>query len=67
MSVERVTRIVSTSPDGFEDAIRDGLNRAKRTLRNLRRLEVVSHAARLDVTGEINEYEVTLDITFVLE
>lgn len=67
MSVERVTRIVSTSSDGFEDAIKEGLNRAKKTLRNLRRLDVVSHAARLDVTGEIQEYEVTLDITFILE
>ena len=66
MAVERVSRIVATSPDGFEDAIQEGLKRANKTLRNLLRIDVVSQAARLK-KGEINEYEVTLDITFVLE
>jgi flavin-binding protein dodecin len=66
MAVERVSRIVATSPKSFEDAIHEGLKRANKTLRNLRRMDVVSHAVRLN-QGRIQEYEVTLDITFVLE
>lgn len=66
MAVERVTRIVATSPKGFEEAIAEGLKRANRTLRNLRRIDVVAQAARLH-QGKIQEYEVTLDITFILE
>ncbi len=66
MAVERVTRIVATSPDNFEGAIQEGLNRANKTLRNLRRIDVVQHAVRLQ-KGKIAEYEVTLDITFVID
>jgi len=66
MGVERVSRIVATSPDGFEEAIHEGLSRANKTLRNIRRLDVVCQAARI-VNGDIQEYEVTLDITFILE
>ena len=66
MSVERVTRIIATSPKGFEEAIEEGLGRANKTLRNLQRIDVVSHAVRLR-SGKIHEYEVTLDITFVIE
>ena len=66
MAVERVSRIVATSPKSFEEAIHEGLKRANKTLRNLRRMDVVSHAVRLN-QGKIQEYEVTLDITFVLE
>lgn len=66
MGVERITRITATASDGFEDAIQEGLKRANKTLRNLQRMDVVSHAVRLQ-NGEIREYEVVLDITFMLE
>jgi len=66
MSVERVSRIIATSPKGFEEAVTEGLKRANKTLRNLRRMDVVAHAVRLS-QGKIQEYEVTLDITFVIE
>jgi len=66
MGVERITRITATAPDGFEGAIQEGLKRANKTLRNLQRMDVVSHAVRLQ-NGEIREYEVVLDITFMLE
>jgi flavin-binding protein dodecin len=35
MSVARVTEISSTSEQSFEDAIRQGLERATKTLRNV--------------------------------
>jgi flavin-binding protein dodecin len=66
MAVERVTRITATSPKNFEDALNEGLKRANKTLRGLNRIDIVSQGVRL-VNGKIREYEVTLDITFVLE
>jgi flavin-binding protein dodecin len=66
MPVERISRITATSPKGFEEAIADGLARANKTLRNLKRMDVVSQAVRLE-RGKIAEYEVTLDIHFRLE
>jgi dodecin len=66
MAVERVSRIVATSAKSFDDAIHEGVKRANKTLRNLRRMDVVAHAVRLNA-GKIQEYEVTLDITFILE
>ena len=35
MSVARVTEISATSPTDFEDAVRQGIDRATRTLRNV--------------------------------
>jgi len=66
MAVERITRITATSSKDFEDALAEGLKRANKTLRGLTRIDILSHAVRLK-EGKIKEYEVTLDITFVLE
>jgi hypothetical protein len=35
MSVAKVIEISSTSPDSFEDAIRQGVSRASKTLKNI--------------------------------
>jgi flavin-binding protein dodecin len=36
MSVARVTEIIASSPESFEDAVRKGLKRASKTLKNVR-------------------------------
>ncbi len=36
MSVARVTEISATSTEGFEDALRVGIERANKTLRNVK-------------------------------
>jgi len=66
MSVERITRITATSAKSFDDALDEGLKRANKTLRGLNRIDIVSQGVRLH-NGKIKEYEVTLDITFVLD
>jgi flavin-binding protein dodecin len=66
MSVARNTEISATSPTSFEDAIRQGLNRATRTLRNVKGAWIKEQEVSLD--GErISEYKVTMIITFVLD
>jgi flavin-binding protein dodecin len=65
-SVARVTEISARSEKSFEDAIRHGIERASKTLRNVTSAWVKEQ--RIDVAGgKIKEYQVNLLITFVLE
>jgi len=66
MSVARVTEISSTSESSFEDAITSGLERAHRTLRNVRSAWIKEQHVRLDY-GQIAEYQVNMLVTFVLD
>ena len=66
MSIARVTEISSTSTKSFEDAIQGGVNRATKTLRNVRSAWVKEQQIKID-GGKIVEYQVNLMITFVLE
>ena len=66
MSVARITEISSTSTKSFEDAIREGVGRATRTLRNVRSAWVKEQQVRVE-GGNIVEFQVNLMVTFVLE
>lgn len=66
MSVARVTEISSTSTQSFEDAIRQGIERATRTLRGVTAAWIKDQRVRLE-DGKIAEYQVNMQITFVLE
>ncbi len=65
-TVARVTEINATSPNGFEDAIKVGIERAAQTLRNMTSAWVKEQ--RVEITdGSISNYQVNLLITFVLD
>jgi hypothetical protein len=66
MAVARVTEISSTSTQSFEDAIRQGIERANDTLRNVRSAWIKEQQVRLE-GGSISEYQVNMLITFVLD
>ena len=66
MAVARVTEISATSPQGFEDAIRQGLERATRTLRGVTSAWVKDQRVKLE-DGRVTEYQVNMEVTFVLE
>lgn len=66
MSVARVTEITSRSPQGFDAAIKDGVERATKTLRGVEHAWVSDQEIYLD-NGTVTEYQVTLKITFMLE
>ena len=51
----------------FEDAIKLGLARASRTLRNVRSAWVKEQHVRCDDQGAIAEYQVNMMVTFVLD
>jgi hypothetical protein len=65
MSVARVTEIIAGSPKSFDDAIRSGIDRAAKTLKNVRGAWVQDQELILD-DGNIKEYRVHLKVTFVL-
>ena len=66
MAVARVTKVTSASPKSFEDAVRLGIERAAQTLRGITGLDVVSQKAKV-ANGKIEEYRVTMEITFILD
>ncbi len=66
MSVARVTEISSTSEKSFEDAIKQGIARASRTLRNVKGAWIKEQ--QIDIEGEnITRYRVNMLVTFVLD
>jgi dodecin len=62
----RVTEISATSPQGFEDVIRQGLERVTRTLRGVTATWIKDQRVKLE-DGQIAEYQVNMEVTFVLE
>jgi hypothetical protein len=66
MAVARITKIVASSQKSFDDAVKEGLKRANKTLRGLIGLHVLEQKCRIE-DGKIAEYRVTLEITFILE
>jgi flavin-binding protein dodecin len=67
MSVAKVTEILSSSPTSFDDAIKSGVARAQKSLRNLKSAWVQNQQVELDEKGQITKYRVQLKVTFVLE
>jgi flavin-binding protein dodecin len=66
MSVARITEISSTSEQSFEDAIRTGVARATKTLRNVKGAWIKEQ--QIDIEGDaIVRYRVNMLVTFVLE
>ena len=66
MSVARNTEISATSSQSFEDAIKQGLDRATSTLRNVRSAWIKEQEVSLS-GDQISEYKVTMIVTFVLD
>jgi flavin-binding protein dodecin len=66
MTVASVTEISAASPDGFEAAIREGIERATKTLRNVQSAWVKDMNILME-DGQIRAYKVNLLVTFVLE
>jgi flavin-binding protein dodecin len=66
MTVASVTEISAASPDSFEAAIREGIERANKTLRNIQSAWVKDMNVLME-DGQIRAYKVNLLVTFVLE
>lgn len=66
MSVARVTEIISSSKKSFDDAVENGVERACKTLKGVQAAWVQDQKVTVK-DGKIDEYRVTLKVTFILE
>jgi flavin-binding protein dodecin len=58
--------LVGSSPNGFEEAVKNALARAEKTVRNMRWFEVAETRGYIE-NGKISHWQVTLKIGFTLE
>lgn len=64
--VYRVTEIVGSSPDSLQQAIRNGVERAGRTLRNVEWFEVTEIRGQVS-DGAVAHFQVGLKVGFRLD
>ena len=65
MSVARVTEITASSKVSFQDALEKGIERANKTLKNVKGAWVQEQTVEVE-DGGIVAYRVNMKVTFVL-
>jgi len=65
MTVARITEISSVSSVSFQDAIIQGVERANKTLKNVKGAWIKDQEVTID-NGKITGYKVILKVTFIL-
>lgn len=66
MSVAKVTEITTSSKKSFEDAMKNGIKRAGKTLQNIQGAWVQEQSIVVK-DDKITEYRVNMKVTFVLK
>jgi flavin-binding protein dodecin len=66
MAVIKVIELVGTSPNSWEEATQNAVDKAAETVRNIVGADVMGQNAVID-DGEIVEYRVDLKLAFVVE
>ena len=64
--IYRVTEVVGTSPESVQQAIRNGIARVSRTVRNVEWFEATEIRGQVS-NGEISAFQVSLKVGFRLE
>jgi hypothetical protein len=62
----KLVELVGSSPKGYQAAVENAVNRAGKTLRNLRWFEVVDTRGHIE-NGAIAHWQVTVKVGFTLE
>ena len=66
MSVAKIIEISSDSTVSFEDAIREGIRKAGKTVKNIKRAWVQDQLVKVS-GGEVKVFRVHLKVTFVVD
>lgn len=66
MSVAKVTELSGTSQSSFDDAVKQVIDRANHTLRNVQGAWVKDMNVLVE-NGNITGYKVNLEVTFILD
>jgi dodecin len=64
--VYKIVELTGSSPKSLEDAIRNAVDRASRTLRNLRWFEVIDTRGHIE-DGAVSHFQVTVKVGFTLD
>jgi flavin-binding protein dodecin len=67
MAIARVTEIKASSTKSFDDAVKQGVARSSKTLKNVKSAWVENQEVLVDDKGQVSEYRVQLKVTFILE
>ena len=65
MAVAKILELTSRSAESFDDAVEEGINKAGESVENIQSAWVKDQQVLLSA-GEINEYQVTLKVTFLV-
>ena len=65
MTVARITEISSISTKSFEEAVVQGVDRANKTLKNVKGAWIKDQEVKIE-KGKVVGYKVTMKVTFVL-
>jgi len=65
-AIYRITEVVGTSPESVQQAIRNGIARVSRTVRNVEWFEATEIRGQV-TNGEISAFQVSLKVGFRLE
>jgi hypothetical protein len=64
--VIKVIELVGVSPVSYEDAVRQAVERAGKTVKNITGVDVVGQTAKVE-DGKVTEFRANLKIAFVVE
>ncbi len=65
MAVAKITEIQASSTKSFDDALKQGIARAEKTLRNLTGAWIKDQKIVIE-NGKIAEYRIIMRVTFIL-
>ena len=66
MSVAKVSEIIASSKKSFDDALERGIQRASKTLKNVKSAWVKDQYVEVK-NGKVEEYRVVMLVTFILD
>jgi len=64
VSIVKIIELVGSSPDSSDDAVRNALSEAQKTLRNIKAVDVVSVGLR---GAELDEWRAHVRVAFLVE
>jgi hypothetical protein len=64
MSVHKVIEVIAQSPKGFDDAVREAVAQASKTVKGIKTVWVKDMQAEVGSGGEISSYRVNCKLTF---
>ena len=66
MSIAKTSEISASSDKSFEDAVKQGIKRFGKTIDNIEGAWIKEQKVKVK-NGEVNEYRVTMIVTFILK